>query len=241
VRIPERWKAPRFVGSRLPSRGGGGSGPRPTRVRRVGVSSPLACADRRLGCSRDAIEEGSSPPASAFARVPSAHAATRRKPSCSVARHRHRLARWRNVEGTAVLSHGRGSAVRRVCSYVVARCRSRKAAPGSEKWISVTSNRTSDIHGRSLANGTPPRRQYCGRPWQQGASGAESAVRTRSEEQPRTGSRWQSREAGERSTQRAGRSATISWVASRSRSPADGRHPRSWAPQSLHGDCGEAV
>jgi len=44
----------------------------------------------------------------------------------------------------------------RVCSYVVARCRSRKAAPGSEKWISVTSNRTSIFHGRGLANGGYP-------------------------------------------------------------------------------------
>jgi hypothetical protein len=51
--------------------------------------------------------------------------------------------RWRNVGRDRGSFHGRGSAVRRVCSYVVARCRSRKAAPGSEKWISVTSNRTS--------------------------------------------------------------------------------------------------
>jgi hypothetical protein len=78
----------------------------------------------------------------------------------------------------------------------------------------------------------------CSEPWQQGADGAGAGKEAGSEKQPRTGSRWQSRETGERPIQRSGRSETISRGASRKRSPCDGRHPGLRVSWSLHGDYG---
>lgn len=119
--------------------------------------SPLRLGDP--GARGNANEEGSSPYQRALRSGAPGPRRARRKPERGAARHRHRLACWREEtsEEAAVSFHGRGSTVRRVCSYVVACCRSRTAAPGSEKRISVPSNRISMFRGRSLASGGEPR------------------------------------------------------------------------------------
>jgi hypothetical protein len=58
IEIPDRWKAPRFVGRHRSSRSDVGSESRLVCARRMGVSSPFAVPFPRPGCSRAAMRRG---------------------------------------------------------------------------------------------------------------------------------------------------------------------------------------
>jgi len=130
VEIPDRWKAPRFVGSHRPSRGDVGSESWLVCARRAGVSSPFVVPFPRPGCSRANDEEGRSHPCESFA-----HELSTRAQATPVANGAALYAAeyLRSATGWGPRSPSRMRTERSL--GVLARrkrCRSRQAVPGPE-------------------------------------------------------------------------------------------------------------
>jgi len=130
VEIPDRWKAPRFVGSHRPSRGDVGSESRLVCARRTGVSSPFVVPFPRPGCSRATMRRG--------ARIRASPSLTSSRPV--PARLRSQTARLfyaaeylRSATGWGPRSPSR-MRIERSLGVLARRkrCRSRQAVPGSE-------------------------------------------------------------------------------------------------------------
>jgi len=130
--IPDRWKAPRFVGRHRSSRSDVGSESRLVCARRTGVSSPFVMPFPRPGCSRATMRRG--------ARIRASPSLKSSRPVPSRLRSRRRgslrcgVPPQRNGVGTAVSFSDEDRTLVWVCSRVVSvaevdrRCLAQKRA-----------------------------------------------------------------------------------------------------------------